>query len=221
MRLHGAVTVQDVLETLRGREGRIESSTGVQLEVAAARAVRRRAREAAGPRQIMTAIAADEFSRSAPYVDEAMPHPKHTTDPWAAMDRAELSVFRDVGPLGCLSDLCTVKWAPSGPIKCPTLLITLHAKIPHRTQGEIVVLVLRAYQEWALMSEERALAQVAAWSSSASGGRVYNAHTLAQDFREGRMAATRKRAAGLYADSLLVLSAWVQIWNRRSKSTRA
>lgn len=193
MILHGRVTVDDVLAALVGRGPRIESSTGQQLEQA---------------RALHTTEQGDMHA-SAP-----------SGDVWQAMDRAEHAIGKDVGTIRCLDMLARARSVSSGSSHASLgALLTLHAAT-QRGKGELVILVLLAYHEWALHSKERALAEVYALARRLKGGHA-DASTLAHEFRTGKATDARKLAARLYGDSLIVLGEHVQRWNRkRSESVR-
>jgi hypothetical protein len=202
MRMYGTVTVDDVLQALVGRTGRIESSAGLQLATAQQNAARdeQGRRVGGGPRR----------GRSV----GARPKASIAPDPWAAMDRAEQAIGREMGVLRCLDDLARVKHVST---RWLSAFLSLAQRAPGRTQGELVILCLRAFHEWATQSKERALAEVYAWSHRVTcSGDVVNAEALALDFRAGRAANARKQAARLYSDALEVLAQFVRVWNRKA-----
>lgn len=139
------------------------------------------------------------------------------TDAVRAQEDAENRMLRDLGPLRCLDALARVVHAHV--LKDRPALARLHKHVPGRTQGELVIGCMRAYEQWALHSEERALAAVYLWASSlapeAYPARVDADEELAQAFRERKAQRARRRASDLYGDCYLVFAAWVAAWNRK------
>lgn len=192
MRLHGPLTVDDVLQALVSRTARIPSNC-LQNSLKT------------------TDLKKEDFA-SEVVGGVTMRKPKHVGDPWRHIDQAELSIGREIGVLRCMADLAAMKHTTT---RRTFSLGELYQKAPHRAQGEIVLLCLRSYHERALKSKERALAEVYAWSRRLEGLEC-DAATLAQDFREGRCARLRKKASAYYADALLILGEFIRIWNRKS-----
>ena len=124
---------------------------------------------------------------------------------------------REIPTIRCLDALSTQRNAHV--LKDRPALAKLHKRVPERTQGELVVLCLRAYEEWRLTSKERALAAVHAWAHALVPDAFpvpdHGEDDLAQAFRAGKAARARQRAAELYADCYLVLAEWVTAWNRK------
>ena len=193
---YGAVTLDDALGLLSARTCS-PSTMGAQLEALAARA-------ALEP-------AAVDVGDAPVYVKP----PKQ--DALQAQANAENRMLREIATIRCLDALSTYQHAHV--LKDRPALAKLHKRVPTRTQGELVLLCLRAYEEWRLTSKERALAAVHAWAQvlAPDAFRVpdHGEDDLAQAFRVGKAARSRQRAAELYADCYLVLAEWIASWNRR------
>jgi hypothetical protein len=217
MRLHGPVTVDDVLQSLVGRGPRLESDLGPKLDAAEASKPVKAKGGKDGPR---TALDASNFT------DDPVPV-KETKDAWKAMDRAEQQVAREIGVDRCLRDFCSFStWAdfPKS-FRESTKRDGLAEKLAHAQRrgtnlkpGALAVACLRKYQEWRwfpdekgrefsrpFYSEGRAFEEVLKWLRGIEGkpmpvGEKKHRHAL-------------NDAKQVYADSLLVLDAWVKYWN--------
>jgi hypothetical protein len=125
-----------------------------------------------------------------------------------------LQALAQTEPRRCLQALCSIQMTS---VKGCRSLCSLHRLVPQRNRGELVVLCLTAYHEWAHQSKERALAEVYAWSRRVVGdGDRADAVALARAFRAGKELSARKAAAKLYSDSIIVLADWIRVWNKRS-----
>lgn len=85
-------------------------------------------------------------------------------------------------------------------------------------EGYVVIAVMRAYQERALFSIERGLAEVFCWMKRAAGSEGHDdttADRLAELFRLGQAKNARSQAKALEADCRDALTSWVKGWNRR------
>lgn len=211
MRCWGHVSVDDVMGSLVGRCARIESTTGTQLEIARAK---KRVKDHGSRGEPVLDAAGEVIGHTEPQVLAA----KGTQDSWRAMDDAERRIGADIGVTRCLDGLCAVRFARQ--IRCPKAIIALHKLAPHRTQGELVVLILRAYQEWASTSTERAFAELYAATRRVAGLAIPDTCELAHAFRHGLKSAKSQRdaAANLYRDAILILYEWVRIWRRSPAS---
>ena len=138
-------------------------------------------------------------------------------DVFAAQERAESQILENISVAKCLDALAQVQQAHI--LKDRPALAKLHKLVPERTQGELVVQCLRAYEEWRLKSEERALAAVYAWAGThaplAFPPVSHEEDTLTQAFRVGAAKRARQKASELYADCYLVIAEWVVQWNMR------
>jgi hypothetical protein len=133
-------------------------------------------------------------------------------DPWQSIDQAERAIGRDLGVVRCLEDLASVRFVQT---RWVSALVSLHRRCKQYNQGAIAVALLRSYGEWGLTSKERALAAVAVLAQRLAGGTGCDANELADAFRGGREAETRRRAARLYSDAFEVVAEWVRLWNRK------
>jgi hypothetical protein len=89
-----------------------------------------------------------------------------------------------------------------------------------RGEGYIVVSVMRAFQQWSLISTERAYAAVWCWLQRESGSQGHGdptADRLAELFRLDQAKNARGRAKGLEQDCRTILGAWVSSWNKKQK----
>src|SRR6185436_4518463 len=191
----------------------IESNTGAQLERVQVGA---RATSDAGDDEDDGEPVVDAKGVVIDWIDRTIAVKKRQAkDPWRAMEDAERGMSKELGVTLCLGDLAAVRYARQ--IRWPAGILQLHRQAPHRTQGELVVLVLRAFHERASESHERGLAEVYATMQRVAGRPVPDASELAQDFREGtkpRAKAMRTRASSLYTDALLILYEWCRKWRR-------
>ncbi len=161
----------------------------------------------------------------------------------AAQSRAEATVANNISLLKCVDGLAQVR--VSRVLKDREALSKLQRQIPERGQGELVVQILRVYQEFstwpfgqksetkdeakiekdigaaARRSESYALAALYEWASSRAplaypvASDLEEGEALADGFRFGRAKKCRQRASELYADAFLVLADWVTNWNLR------
>lgn len=201
MRMRGPVMVDDVLQALVGRGPRIESSTGPQLERARVNAMRdEEGRRVGGEWSVRPPMQkrGGKHCRPGRTPEEDIggvspPKLSHTVDPWGSMDRAEQDTVRELGVIRCLCDLAQVK---NISVRWISSIVSFHNKALHRAQGELVVLVLRAYHEWSSQSQERALAEVYVFSQrEAKHEGDYDGAKIAQEFREGKNVSARRQAA--------------------------
>ncbi len=139
-------------------------------------------------------------------------------DIWKGQENAEANILSNISVSKCVDALAQVKMARI--LKDRPALAKLQKSVPSRGQGELVIQVLRVYEEWRLASPERALAQVYCWAQSLAP-LVYPValpkeyDTLAQAFREGAARGARTKASELYGDAFLVIAEWVAQWNMR------
>lgn len=211
MRMGGAVTVEDLLAVCIARNA-TPSTLGAQLEMLAERAhAKKSEKRNVNPFALADADAAIELAGGFMLVRSSI------GDPYAQRDAAESAMLGSCAALRCLAELAAVK--NSSTLKRDnsrrSALLSLAAHAPERGQGELVVQCLRAYEEWRSVSKERALAAVFAWSKRVCGQSHKDENELAQEFREGKAIAARKKASDLYADAFLLLGRWVHYWNRR------
>lgn len=162
------------------------------------------------------------FGESAAPLEEGMYVKAQPPDGCKARDVAEARLPRDAGIVRCL-DALAGQDVISGLKKTTPNLARLHRLMKEnestRTQGELVVQCLRAYEERKLRSKEHALASVYLWAN-ARDAELYpsvehDEDTLAQAFRTNKAVKARQRASDLYADCYLALSAWIVTWNRK------
>ncbi len=149
----------------------------------------------------------------------ARPRGQQYGNPYLARDRQERAIA-DLAPIArCLADLARVN-------RCEYLedkaeLRRLRRALPHRGDGELVILVLTAYQEWASTSDKRALAALYSWMHTVAPA-MYPAPKMKQEtlewaFRGAEAKKAFQRASEAYADAKLVLDAWVTWWNRKQR----
>lgn len=191
MRLHGYVFVDDVLQALVAKCGRIASNA------------------------LKNEFKGTDYSEQDAVSEDGGAFPrkcKTTADPWGAIDAAEFAIGREMGVIRCLADLEQSRHMTT---RRTFAFLEIYSRAPHRASGELILSCLRAYHEWAHHSQERALAEVFAWSQRLIGISV-DALELAQHFRQGKCSKHRKQAANYYADALMTLGEFVRIWNRKS-----
>src|SRR5262245_30931944 len=202
MRMGGAVTVEDLLSICAARTN-APSSLGTQLE-------RMRNRET-GYDGNSQALKLDTHGG-------CQPTKVPVFDP-RMVDQLENEMVQNAPALTCLAELASVRNTPT--LKTRSALVSMAKHTPGRGQGELVVQCLRAYEVWRSISQERALAAVFAWSRRLCGQPVKDENVLAQEFREGKSPAARRKASELYADALLVAQRWVVFWNNRLSKQKA
>lgn len=139
-------------------------------------------------------------------------------DVWKAQENAESAALENISVAKCVDGLATVKVARI--LKDRPALLKLQKAVPARGQGELVIMILRVYEEWRLKSPERALAAVYTWAGTLAPlgypvALTEEHDTLAQAFREGAARKARGKASELYGDAFLVLAQWVTEWNLR------
>lgn len=97
-------------------------------------------------------------------------------------------------------------------------LAKLQRVVTDRTQGELVVQVLRAYQPHQA-NPERALAAVYEWARGRAPAlyppALHTEDDLPGAFARGKAAIAKSKAADLYGDCFLVFAEFVAAWNRR------
>lgn len=140
----------------------------------------------------------------------------NTPDPFRAREDAEANMMEKAGVMRCLS-----AFSERGEFRTKTISYkglervqkATYAKLP---QGHIAQEVLRAYQEWVGMGQERALAMVYGYLNRVVPELAPEKASLdlVQSFRDGKAKRARDFAAELYADSLLALEAFVRVYNR-------
>lgn len=196
------VKLSDVLDFLVGVSA-IPSNFGAQLEAIVAK---RSTPEAS--RTVCYTESLDAKTTKQPVIDAR------------AVSRMEDELIERASVIRCLQEFADLQ--TGYPLKERRALSRLHRRVSHRTQGELALRALYAYQKWGSNSPERALAEVYAWSRRIQHLEPGDVFMLAQEFRGGEAKRAREEAAELYADSLLVLSAWVGAWNaRHGKRARA
>lgn len=154
------------------------------------------------------------------FVHEGMHLKPAAPDGAQAREMAELRIPRDIPTIRCLDALCAQRNANG--LKVRKGLARLHravvAKDSDRTQGELTVQCLRAYEEFRLRSAEQGLAAVYRWANRLAPEQfsvvLHTESDLAQAFRTGQAKNARTQAAELYADCYLVLAEWIVSWNR-------
>lgn len=141
----------------------------------------------------------------------------------AVLAAQEASTIKEAAVIRCLDGLSMVEKAYF--LRDLGALDRFTKEVPCRGQGELIILTLRAYQEWATQSEERALVSVynmmRRLAPHVYGVVLHDEVDLAQAFREGKAKAARRKAAELYADCYLVLNKWVQKWNIQRLTPRS
>ncbi len=138
-------------------------------------------------------------------------------DVFLAQERAEANMLDGISVSKCVDALACVKTARV--LKDRPALARLQKACPDRGQGELVIMVLRTYEEWRLHSPEKALASVYAFVQGLAP-KVYplaehEEETLSQAFRVGEAKKARGVASELYGDAFLVLAEFVGSWNMR------
>lgn len=97
-------------------------------------------------------------------------------------------------------------------------LSKLQAAVKERSQGELVVQCLRAYEE-RLRDPERALAAVYEWARGHAPKLyppvLHSEADLTTAFASGKAQKARGKASDLYGDCFMVLSEFVTAWNRQ------
>ncbi len=156
-----------------------------------------------------------------------------------AQERAETAMLENISVSKCVDALGQVRVARV--LKERPALAKLQKACPDRGQGELVVMCLRAYGEYAGLaygtmadkdqipkqetgepprrSEHRALAAVYDWAARCAPKLFpppeHEEASLGEAFRFGQAKAARAKAAELYADAFLVVAEWVVVWNQR------
>lgn len=135
----------------------------------------------------------------------------------ASQSRAEERLLATAAIVRCVDDLgTTTNLSRIGEACSHIRSFAVKTKL---REGQAVLGVLRAYLPWATQWPESGLVSVYAWMRARRPSlQAVDAHgevSVAQAFRTGKAKAQRAAAAILVADSEVVLSAWVEHWNRR------
>ena len=92
--------------------------------------------------------------------------------------------------------------------------------IPRKRQGEIALNSLRVFQAWGPRSQERGFVAVYGYLRSIAPTKTppldLDLHGAVQAFRDGTAKRARDIAASTYADSLIALSRFLDVRNKRS-----
>lgn len=138
-------------------------------------------------------------------------------DVYRARDAAENAILRNIPVIRCIDGLVAAPDTLAVFTDRPALA-RLSRNLPGAPMGQAVVWSLRVYQEWASVSQERGLAtlysRLRGLCPQGYPVALHDEETLAMAFAQGKAKLARRRAAELYADCLLVLSAWVNRWNK-------
>lgn len=142
-----------------------------------------------------------------------------TPDPFRARDELEAELLNKAQLLRCI-DKFALRQDFHANYKA---LEKLQRFTPgHPPQGYLALAILRAYQEWASTSKERALVAVYQYLSQTAPNFTppppKNEPDLVQAFRENKAKRARSISAEVYADSLLALGSHLVVWNKRCES---
>lgn len=140
-------------------------------------------------------------------------------DPRFAQGRAEERLLASAAVIRCVD---TLQAAPNlyriGEACVHVRAFAVRAGIP---EGAAVVGILRAYLPWATQWPENGLVHVYQWMRvrrpSLTALDAHGESSVAQAFRAGKAKPQRMAAAILVADAEIVLSAWVELWNRKQE----
>lgn len=146
-----------------------------------------------------------------------------TPDPFRARDEVEANLLHQAVLIRCVDD-----FARRSEFSVPSHLRAGNAggykilekiqKASKKGQGEIALCILRAYQERATQSQERALLEVYHYLASVAPGAVPTPPKSEPDLLQAFRTNAAKRARGVaceaYADALLALQNHVRIFNK-------
>jgi hypothetical protein len=210
-----SVTFEEVLSNLGARSD-VPSTLGNQLEGAESRSM---------PDRLVKTLSKQRKAMTAEEREHAFWHTITVHDDAEGNRRDEEAriegrIFARARVLNCIDGLARL--VRIGFCPCPD--VEAFDRGSKTGQGSIVVSVLRAHEEWRLQSEERGLAAVYEWMRTVQPWLpmpVHDEDSVVQAFRVGKAKVCRRRAAMLVADSLLVMTAWVELWNRKAKHAQS
>jgi hypothetical protein len=134
-----------------------------------------------------------------------------------ALERSERNMLRSAAAIRCLDGLLmyrSIRFVPCDDIR-------RFAQRVGMGEGEAAIGVMRAFQPWASQHAQRGLVEVYEWLRARDPRlKAIDARgeaTAEQAFRVGKARGARAHAATLVGDAEVVVSAYVERWNRQAE----